>query len=87
MTYSAYISVTVSILILLPLSLKRDMSAFRYISLASLGALFYVGVVLICELPAYYKNFSKDANIVAAYFDMNIFTGCSMTFFAYTCQI
>lgn len=76
-----------AILILFPLSLKRDMSAFRYISLASIGALLYTGVVLIVELPSYYREFSKTAVMTKAYFDWNFFTGCSMTFFAYTCQI
>ena len=32
------------------------------------------------------KNYEK-ANIVAAWFDWNFFTGASITFFAYTCQV
>ena len=91
MLFSSYIAVPTAIIVLLPLSLKRDMSAFRYVSLASIGALFYTGIVLIAELPAYYKEFkpksSNDSEIVAAYWDLNIFTGASMTFFAYTCQV
>ena len=86
-TISTYISVPITIIILFPLCIKRDMSAFRYISLASLGALLYTGIVLLAELPAYYAEFSTKSEIVPAYIDMNIFTGCSMTFFAYTCQI
>jgi amino acid permease len=83
--FSVYQAVPTAALILFPLSLKKDMSAFRYVSLASIGALLYTGVVLIIELPAYYKHFSTTADITPAYFDMNFFTGCSMTFFAFTC--
>lgn len=87
MLFSSYIAVPSAVIVLLPLSLKRDMSAFRYVSLASIGALFYTGIVLIAELPAYYKEFKPKSEVVAAYWDLNIFTGASMTFFAYTCQV
>lgn len=89
MLFSSYIAVPSAVIVLLPLSLKRDMSAFRYVSLASIGALFYTGIVLIAELPAYYKEFKTKpgTEVVAAYWDLNIFTGASMTFFAYTCQV
>jgi amino acid permease len=85
--FSIFQAVPTAALILFPMSLKKDMSAFRYVSLASIGALFYTGVVLIYELPSFYKYFSiaADTEIVPAYWDMNFFTGCSMTFFAYTC--
>jgi hypothetical protein len=33
-------------IILFPLSMKREMSAFRYVSVLSIVALFYTGVVL-----------------------------------------
>ena len=74
-------------LILFPLSLKRDMSDFRYVSLASIGALLYTGVVLLVEVPEYYQHFKPKIALPIAYFDLNIFTGSAMTFFAYTCQI
>ena len=84
---SIYQGVPTAFVVLLPLALMKDMSAFRYVSLASIGALAYTGIVLIVELPGYYDYFSKIANISPAYWDLNIFTGCSMTFFAYTCQV
>ena len=74
-------------LVLFPLSIKRDMSAFRYVSLFSIGALAYTGVVLLAELKEYYDYFSQRSEIHAARWDLNIFTGAAMTFFAYTCQI
>lgn len=85
--FAIYQAVPTAALILFPMSLKKDMSAFRYVSLASIGALFYTGVLLIIELPSYYKHFSLTAEIVPVYWDMNFFTGGSLTFFAYTCQI
>lgn len=80
-------TVGLAVLILFPLSMKRDMSDFRYVSLASIGALLYTGVVLICEIPEYYDHFKPKVALPIAYFDLNIFTGSAMTFFAYTCQI
>jgi hypothetical protein len=46
--------------VLFPMSLMTDMSAFRYASLASIGALVYVGIVLLVELPKYF-NWNWDA--------------------------
>ena len=82
---SVYQAVPTAFLVFYPLSIKRDMSAFRYVSLCSLFALLYTGVVLIVELPSYYSHFSKISTIKAAYFDLNLFTGAAMTFFSYTC--
>lgn len=65
--------------------MMTDMSAFRYASLASIGSLVYVGIVLISELPKYSAN-NKTAGvnkIAPLFLDMNIFTGASMNFFAF----
>lgn len=53
MEFRAIVGAPVAIFILLPLSLIRDMSGFRYVSFASIIALFYTGIVLIAELPEY----------------------------------
>lgn len=53
-------TIVTSVCFLFPLAMKRDMSAFRYVSLASIGALLYTGIVLIVELPEYYREFSKN---------------------------
>jgi amino acid permease len=74
-----------ALFVLFPLSLKRDMSEFRYVSLASIGALTYTGIVLIVEIPEYYTHFKPKTALPIAYFDLNIFTGSAMTFFAFTC--
>ena len=67
------------------MSLMTDMSAFRYASLASIGALVYVGIVLLVELPKYHKWYWQPAqgHISPFYFDMNLFSGANMNFFAF----
>ena len=55
MTTSSYQAIPTAIFILFPMSMLKDMSAFRHVSLASIGALLYTGIVLLIELPAYYK--------------------------------
>ena len=63
------------------------MSGFRHLSVVSILAVFYTGVVLLVELPEYIKANYETAHIVPAWFDWNFFTGASITFFAYTCQV
>ena len=64
------------------------MSAFRYVSLCSIGALLYTGVVLIIEFHSFNdfnKNKENNKKFISEpfYFDLDMFTGCSMTFFAF----
>ena len=82
---SVYQSVPTAIFILYPLSIKRDMSAFRYLSMFSIISLAYTGLVLTIELPSYYSHFKGISDMVPYYIDLNLFTGCSMVFFSYTC--
>jgi amino acid permease len=79
--------IPVAALILLPLSMKKDMSDFRHISVISIFALAYTGIVLLVELPDYYTYYHKITHEFAAWFDWNFFTGASITFFAYTCHV
>lgn len=79
--------VPTALLILFPMSLIRDMSGFRYISFASIFALLYTGIVLICEMPAYITKYKDTAEIKPFKIDWNFFTGACITFFAYTCQV
>jgi amino acid permease len=79
-----------ALLVLFPLSLIRDMSGFRHISVISIFALIYTGIVLLVELPGYIKYTGEHPDIYKieyAWFDWNFFTGASITFFAYTCQV
>jgi amino acid permease len=78
-----------ALIVLLPLSMIRDMSGFRHISVVSIVALIYTGIVLIAELHEYIEFEKKDPTIKIEYawFDWNFFTGASITFFAYTCHV
>ena len=69
--------------VLMPLSFKRDMSAFKYVSIISIMALVYTAIVLIIEIPEYWKANYPTAKISPFYIDLNVFQGMSMTFFAF----
>jgi amino acid permease len=83
--FGIYQSAPTALFFLLPMSLQRDMSAFRYVSLCSIAALLYTGVVLIIEFPSFNSHFKDITYSKPFYFDFDMFTGCSMTFFAFQC--
>jgi hypothetical protein len=72
-------------LILFPLSMKREMSAFRYVSVLSIVALFYTGIVLTIQMPDYYRYNTQRPNFVnkAFYFDWDLLSGAAMNFFSF----
>ena len=51
------VNVPIAGLILLPLSLKRDMSDLAIMGIVSVGALLYTLLVLIIEVPFYWKEY------------------------------
>jgi hypothetical protein len=61
------------------------MSAFRYISVASIGCLVYTAVVLIIEAPSFYDKYANlpDKEIKAFIFNLDLPTGFCMCFFAF----
>ena len=87
--YRAIEAAPIALVVLFPLSLIRDMSGFRHISVISVFALIYTGIVLICELPEYIKAYRSSPLVEVEYacIDWNFFTGASITFFAYTCHV
>jgi amino acid permease len=82
---ASYQAIPTAVAILYPLCIKRDMSAFRYVSIFSLVALGYTAIVLMIELPGYYDQFKPISTVSAYYLDWNLFTGLAMTFFSYQC--
>jgi amino acid permease len=84
---ATYIIVPIAIFILFPLSVQRNLDALKFVSLLSLVALFYTMLVLIIDLPVYYPYFKDKAESKPFYWDFNLFTGCAMVFFSFTCQI
>ena len=83
------VNVPIAGLILLPLSLKRDMSSLAFAGFLSICALFYTLLVLIVETPFYYNEYidKPGYEIRAFIFDWNILTSFSLIFFAFTCQM
>ena len=91
MEFRAIVGVPAALLFYFPLSMKRDMSAFAYGGVASVIALLYVALIMVIEMPWYnseaWKDEKRDIQSFPVYIDLNIFTSCSITFFAYTCQV
>lgn len=85
--FRAAVGCPIALIILFPMSLIKDMSGFRYISFASIFALFYTGVVLIIEMPEYIDIYYPISSVRPFIFDWNFFMGACITFFAYTCQV
>ena len=85
-TFRCIINIPLAALILFPLSSLRDMSSLRYAGLASVAALTYTLVVLVVELPWYYKENESTATIHMIKLDGNFLSGLAITFFAFTCQ-
>lgn len=63
------------------------MSGFRYISFASIIALFYTGVILLVELPEYARANYPEGGPTAFKLNLDFFGSAAKTFFAYTCQV
>jgi amino acid permease len=57
--YRAMQGIPTAVIILYPLSLIKDMSGFRHISIISIFVLVYTAIVLICELPEYIKAYGS----------------------------
>jgi len=89
MQFRAVVGVPCTLVLFFPISMKKDMSAFAYFGIASVIALVYVALLMVIEMPFYYKeSMTRPTTKVIAYqFDYNIFTACAITFFAYSCQI
>ena len=89
MEFRALVGLPYAFLIFFPLSILRDMSAFRYAAMLSLLSLTYTGIVLTVELPFYHKEYIQKDNVQypAFCFDWNFPVACSMVFFAFTCQL
>jgi len=71
-----------------PLSLIRNLTGFRYISLIVMGSMFYTMVVMLVQLPAYFEHNYRHGRVVWAVWDIEkILSACTVAFFAYTCQL
>lgn len=85
--FRALVSVPLNVCVILPLTLKRDLSSLAFVSMLTVVALTYTAVVLLVEMPQYHHEYySSEAAIAAVTLDANLFQACSVTFFAYSCQ-
>ena len=81
------IMIVTALLFIFPLSLLKNLSGFRYISLFILFVMYYVCLALLFELPAYFSaNYSPEAITYFA-FDWNFFPALATTMFAYSCHV
>mmetsp|Transcript_12167 Transcript_12167/g.8504 ORF Transcript_12167/g.8504 Transcript_12167/m.8504 type:complete len:181 (+) Transcript_12167:480-1022(+) len=85
MHFRTMLGVPLTLLIFIPVSLLRDISSFQIAGVATIVALFYTMIVMVAEMPFYYEENKDSSEILLAKLDLNIFTCCSMTFFAFTC--
>jgi amino acid permease len=87
MGFRAIVGVPASLLFYFPLSMKRDLSAFRYGGVVTVLALLYCACVMVIEQPFYWEqNYGKqDFRVRWCVIDWNVFTTFSITFFSYTC--
>lgn len=81
-------AIITTVCFIFPLSLAKSMSALRYVSLVSIASILYTLVVMSAELPTYYDYFHNKMHEEISWFnvDINFFSGCSITFFSFTCQ-
>lgn len=87
--FRAVTNTAMAVLVLIPISLLRDISSLAFASMLSLVALTYTGILMFAELPFYNDFYRKKPNFYCEPFiiDWNFFTACSMSFFAFTCQM
>jgi amino acid permease len=85
----AIFTTAIGFVLLMPVSLKKDMSSFRYITFIAILAEVYTGIVLLIQLPSYMSYAREKPAIYRedyAIFNLEFFKGCSIVFFAYTCS-
>ena len=78
----------VLLVIIFPLCILKQLSSLSYASLLSICTIAYTAIVLIIEMPFYWKqNYGTD-DIQMQWFilDWEILDAFSMTFLAYSCQ-
>lgn len=79
----------IAVVVLIPISLLRDLSSLAFASMLSLLALTYTCLLMFVELPWYSREYHEKPYFVqkAFFIDWNFFTGAAMCFFAFTCQM
>jgi amino acid permease len=78
-----------TLVVIVPLSLPKELSALRYVSPIALAGILYTTVIVVCKMPSLYLDHvsSSEAHIEFFKLDRNIFRCFSMCVFAYNCHI
>jgi amino acid permease len=76
----------VSLFILFPVCLLKDVSGLRYGTFISIGAVLYTSILLLIELFFFWDSEKAAKEIVFFLFDANFFSAFGITFFAFYCQ-
>ncbi len=76
-----------SICIIFPLCLLESLSALRYATLLSLASIAYTSLLVIVELPMYWKNATgRLSKVVYFNLDRDFFSAVGITFFSFVSQ-
>jgi len=76
----------VSLFILFPICLLKDVSGLRYGTFISIGAVLYTSILLLIELFLFWDTDKAAKEISFFRFDANFFSAFGITFFAFYCQ-
>jgi solute carrier family 38 (sodium-coupled neutral amino acid transporter), member 11 len=87
MTFRSMVNIPAGYLILMPLSLLRDMSALSFAAILSILAITYVTILFLCELPYYHNEYKPIADVRIAVVDWNLLPAIAIVCYAYTCQL
>ena len=76
--------------LVLPLSLKRNLSSLNYVSLFGIVAIFYIMMVIIIEMPYYVTSYwsvkkLSPSDIVYIKVDANLLISFTVNLLSYTC--
>ena len=80
--FKTYHIIAVS-LITFPMCLLKSVNSFRYATFITIGAIGYTAILLLIQMPYYWKY---DTHMTLFKLDWNFFNAFGITFFAFTCQ-
>ena len=85
--YRLYHIIAVSAIVIFPFCLLRDISNFRYVIILSIFAITYTTIIVIIELPFFWKNGIASLNNLTWFkLDWTFFSAFGITFFSFMCQ-
>jgi len=85
-TFRPYHVIGISILVVFPICLVKDLKSFKYAPMISFCAIGYCCIVLFVEVFVYWGYDNTPRRIVYFRVDMNFFDSFGMIFLSYVCQ-